>query len=387
MSSPTQNLYQGQQGRSWNPLSWRSTSTAPPDEGRPPPVLPTSFCYTPENPETRCPAPAMFQEPPLLPLPSQPPRSRGTFGLRGRSNCPLTTPPRPYPGQPPSGSQGYFPPPQLGVSYQQRTDLTPGYSYPMLPSLPAPTPYGPRPLVPSLPMTPLTKTVNPEIVTPSPSSLPPTETIPMSPEISPSSSETTTPTARTPSLTPSPLPQEPQTMSSMQTGTTMSGPPSHQLTYNSSVPIEQRPGNYEDKTWSTEPQSLNPVQGEPWIDTLPRHKATPSYLPALRPTSMQGSSPIDTESYTLLQLEGYWNDYDHGQRDNRRYSPISYGLWPDERETAPTWTAPYDEGFDTFNYDYGTFGGMDNVIPWTPRVDNVPHPTIFPDSPPRNIFG
>ncbi|SJL07102.1 uncharacterized protein ARMOST_10445 [Armillaria ostoyae] len=62
-----------------------------------------------------------------------------------------------------------------------------------------------------------------------------------------------------------------------------------------------------------------------------------------------------------------------------------YSPSPDWRETASIWmeSSIYNQ-FNNFNYDYETFGELDNVTLWTEGVDNyVSYPFQLPDYPPH----
>ncbi|PBK75405.1 hypothetical protein ARMSODRAFT_970067 [Armillaria solidipes] len=167
-------------------------------------------------------------------------------------------------------------------------------------------------------------------------------------------------------------------ISSTLTDPNMSGTSSQPSTEESSVPIEPWPGSYAN-VMSRLTSISEETTGLQWDGTSWWNGETQFLDEEEMQQLPQGSSPIETESYTLLCLDTYYREDKGGgqNRSNENWREhYSYSLPNNSRWM--THPVNYNQ-FDTFQYDYGTFGELDEVAPWID--ENVSYPFTLPDSP------
>ncbi|SJL17378.1 uncharacterized protein ARMOST_20928 [Armillaria ostoyae] len=155
---------------------------------------------------------------------------------------------------------------------------------------------------------------------------------------------------------------------------TTSGLASTPLTTPISAPTAPMPGRYDGSTSRIEVNSRDPKTESQWPTTSPSlEDPRYQYTGEMRP-SRPIYSPIEIESNGPPQQEIAYETYDLEPRPSSRHWSTPFSPLPWQRQTILTWTAPHSERFNTFHYNYETFGGLDEVTPWTQRVDrNVPY--------------
>ncbi|PBK76315.1 hypothetical protein ARMSODRAFT_969055 [Armillaria solidipes] len=138
--------------------------------------------------------------------------------------------------------------------------------------------------------------------------------------------------------------------------------------------------------------------GSQWPTTSPSpedpcyqyEEETQPFRPIYLPTKTGPNGPPQPET-------GY-ETYDLEPRLNNGPWSMPYSPSPWQRKTAQTWMAPPSERFNTFHYDYETFGELNEVAPWTQRAGrNAPYfsptqydfpsyPFPLPDSPNQHSY-
>ncbi|PBK64770.1 hypothetical protein ARMSODRAFT_1022759 [Armillaria solidipes] len=161
----------------------------------------------------------------------------------------------------------------------------------------------------------------------------------------------------------------------------------------SSAPTAPMPGRSDKLMSNIEAASKDPRTGSQWATTSPspgdpRYQYEEETQP-FRPIYSLTETGLSSPSQPGIDYE----TYDPEPRPNSRHWLTSYSPSHWQRETALTWTAPPDERFNSFDYDYEMFGRLDDVAPWMQRVDrNIPYfsqprydlpaaPFPLPDSP------
>ncbi|PBK71696.1 hypothetical protein ARMSODRAFT_973297 [Armillaria solidipes] len=170
---------------------------------------------------------------------------------------------------------------------------------------------------------------------------------------SPQSQELETPRPRPCILLPSPTEWQPTPSTLMVLNTSgTSSPPS---TGKSLGPTTPWPGSYKDmmSKLTSIPEAMTECQ---WDGTSQWTEEIQFPNGDKMQQSWREYSPIETERYMVLHLDSYYEGH--------------------------TWMGPPNfNQFDTFNYDYGSFRELDEVAPWTQRMDrNVSYPFRLPDS-------
>ncbi|PBK75377.1 hypothetical protein ARMSODRAFT_1012830 [Armillaria solidipes] len=168
---------------------------------------------------------------------------------------------------------------------------------------------------------------------------------------------------------------------------TMSGPSYLPSTNKSSASTAPKHENYED-AMSRPATSSGRMIGPPWTGTSPYTAATPSNNQEYRPRSPQGSLPIKSGQYMVLQpVTSYTGNTEEGWSRNNATWRLPYMLSPYKWETDLTWTALTSNEFDTFNYDEETFGGYTTGSPWDypSYTEALQYPFRLSDSPPHQV--
>ncbi|PBK66202.1 hypothetical protein ARMSODRAFT_1021792 [Armillaria solidipes] len=218
---------------------------------------------------------------------------------------------------------------------------------------------------------------------PSPSHLAQTDPTPPS-QITPSPSNTTKTTVlpEPPIAAPHPTSWtdiEASKILSISMDPTMSGIHSAPSIEGSSGLIALQPGSYGAEMLRQDTICSGGLDQQ-WEDTWQRTEETPYPGNAERLPSWQGSLPIETDSYTLLHQDGYYEDH-AGSEPTRRPRPSRepYSSWPlDSNEWNPRPAS--SNQFDTFHYDYGTFRYQNDPYPQA-RYNFPPYPFPLPDEP------
>ncbi|PBK66594.1 hypothetical protein ARMSODRAFT_1021398 [Armillaria solidipes] len=181
------------------------------------------------------------------------------------------------------------------------------------------------------------------------------------------------------SETPRPSPKRAMTLST-PTALTMSGQNSPPSTDRSSVHTAPRPGNFDERTLKPVLPTSGPMPVNQWTtSSLSTGEISFLHTEPLQPLR-PGSSPIETEAYTILQLGIKYTSY---ERELPRSSEIwksPYMPLPWKKTTDPIWTelVTYNN-FDNFHYDKGTFRGY-TPDPWAPSGYTA-EPYALPDPP------
>ncbi|PBK63775.1 hypothetical protein ARMSODRAFT_1023676 [Armillaria solidipes] len=330
-------------------------------------------------PATQCQNHQMFQEPPLPPTTQQPRTTGGTYRI---ASVPL-------PPTFPSSPSRTHPPPRMG-----RLGTNPIHT--------------PHPRLTN----PIQRTLSRFGFTiPVPIPSPPAPFESSTAQHSPTSAHSPTPTATPPPLTTeetSLSPSEKKTTPSTPMVMTTSGPASTPLTAPTLDPTNPTPGKSGESTSKVEVDLRGLRTGSPWCTTSPsqggpRYQYEEETLP-----SRPDSSTTEIEWNGPLQRETDYETYDPEQQTSRGHWSTPYSHSPWQRETAQTWTAPFDERFDTFHQDEETFGWTDDTdnydmeyrgLTTTPSQDDrdyrgyttapyydLPrYPFPLPDSPPRQV--
>ncbi|PBK59533.1 hypothetical protein ARMSODRAFT_982941 [Armillaria solidipes] len=202
-------------------------------------------------------------------------------------------------------------------------------------------------------------------------------------------SETTPPTSPNPS-TETPRPRSPRlslpnigpqmtlsTSTDLSTSGTNLGPSTEEYLAH----IEPRPGSYADVMLRLASISEEMPRLQ-WDGTSQWNEGTQYPVEEEMRLSPQGSSPIESEKYTLLCLDMYYreDEEDEQSRSSENWWD-RYSYLPPDNDNWTTHPTNYNQ-FDTFQYNYGTFEGLDKVAPWTQRADErVPYPFTLPNSP------
>ncbi|PBK75388.1 hypothetical protein ARMSODRAFT_1012848 [Armillaria solidipes] len=166
---------------------------------------------------------------------------------------------------------------------------------------------------------------------------------------------------------------------------TTSGTNSPMLTEKSLDPTTPRPGSYEDVT-SKLASISGATTGLQWDGTSQWRGESQSQEEGETRPLWPEYSLIETERYTFLHPDIYYRapDGDIQNRNNETWTE-PYSSSPPDSDEWMNRPLNFDQ-FNNFHYDYGTFGELDEVAPWTQWVDsNVPYPFPLPDMPPIQV--
>ncbi|SJL01346.1 uncharacterized protein ARMOST_04666 [Armillaria ostoyae] len=152
------------------------------------------------------------------------------------------------------------------------------------------------------------------------------------------------------------------------------------------APVNQeilRPESYKDviSKLTTLPEAL--MINFPWISTLPTREEICYPVPAGPLPLRQEYLPTEEDTYMALPLDLSYLGYDLRLPRSTAIYGSPYTPSPYRRVTNLTLMG--ETIFDHFTYDYETFGGMVDDVPYLQRayrrVDSVPSPHPLPDSP------
>ncbi|SJL16292.1 uncharacterized protein ARMOST_19812 [Armillaria ostoyae] len=164
----------------------------------------------------------------------------------------------------------------------------------------------------------------------------------------------------------------------------MSGTNSLLSTSSSSAPTTLPPGNYGNET-SRPDTSFTQTTGHQWAGTSPWSEAIPFPKSAEMPPSQPAYTTTGIAATMVPPPDTYYkDDQEDEQPENSSSWSSPFSNWPLASETRMPLSS---NQFDSFHYNYETFGRLDEVTSRTEREGRqyVPYPFQLPDSPPWQI--